>query len=69
MKTKMLADFQICISVPLMSYDHGCLVASQKDIYIRLGIQRVETILLVVLYQPFLKVIKKIYSLITKNVK
>ena len=32
------------------SYVLGCLVASQKDVYIRLGIQRVETILHIGLY-------------------
>ena len=32
------------------SYVFGCLVASQKDVYIRLGIQKVETILIVGLY-------------------
>ena len=46
-----------------MSYALGCLVASQKDVYIRPGIQRVETILHVGPHKPFLKEIKKIYSL------
>ena len=32
------------------SYVFDCLVAYQKDVYIRLGIQRVETILHVGLY-------------------
>ena len=32
------------------SYVLGCLVASQKDVYIRLGIQRVEEILHAGLY-------------------
>ena len=49
------------------SYVLRCLVASQKDAYKRLGIQRAETILHVGLYQPFLKYVKKIYSSVTKT--
>ena len=53
---------------------HTSLVAQQHlgrtyIVYIGLGIQRVEAILHVGLYQPFLKEIKEIYSSVTKNVK
>ena len=53
---------------------HTSLVAQQHlgrtyIVYIGLGIQGVEAILHVGLYQPFLKEIKEIYSSVTKNVK
>ena len=41
------------------SFVHGCLVAFQKDLYIHLGIQTVEIIVHVGLYEPFLKKLRK----------
>ena len=43
----LVSEFQ---SLRRASYFRGRLVGSQKDVYIRLGIQRVETILHVGLY-------------------
>ena len=39
--TSLVSELQ---SLRSTLYDPGCLVASQKDVYLRIGIHRIETI-------------------------